>query len=124
MFMFKAAKVLDELRRYVPDIVRSCEKSYKNGKPGKGWFFLEPSAFEKCPSDSIDYAVMEKTDCGIMVPLDAKWDDLGSWEALWNVGDKDASGNVISGDVICVDVENSLINVQNNMKVIHCLPKD
>lgn len=118
MFMFKAAKVLEELRRYVPDIVRSCEESYKNGKPGKGWYFLEPSAFEKCPSDSIDYAVMEKTDRGIMVPLDAKWDDLGSWEALWNVGDKDASGNVISGDVICVDVENSLINVQSRLVTV------
>jgi mannose-1-phosphate guanylyltransferase/mannose-6-phosphate isomerase len=118
MFMFKAAKVLEELRQYVPGIVNACEESLKNGKPGKGWFFLEPSAFEECPSDSIDYAVMEKTDHGIMVPLDAEWDDLGSWEALWNVGDKDASGNVISGDVICVDVENSLVAAQSRLVTV------
>ena len=118
MFMFKAAKVLEELRQYVPDIVNACEKSLKNGKPGKGWFFLESSAFEKCPSDSIDYAVMEKTASGIMVPLDAEWDDLGSWEALWNVGDKDAFGNVISGDVICVDVENSLVAAQSRLVTV------
>jgi mannose-1-phosphate guanylyltransferase/mannose-6-phosphate isomerase len=118
MFMFKAATVLDELRRYVPDIVSSCEEAYKKGTPEQGCFHLEKSAFEKCPSDSIDYAVMEKTDCGIMVPLDAAWDDLGSWEALWNVGEKDASGNVISGDVICVDVENSLIKAQSRLVTV------
>jgi len=118
MFMFKAAKVLEELRRYVPDIVNACEKSFKNGRPGPGCFYLEQAAFGQCPSDSIDYAVMEKTDCGIMVPLDAEWDDLGSWEALWNVGDKDDSGNVISGDVICVDVENSLVNAQSRLVTV------
>ncbi len=118
MFMFKAANVLEELRRYAPDIVNACEESLKNGKPGKGWFSLEQAAFEKCPSDSIDYAVMEKTDCGIMVPLDAKWDDLGSWEALWEIGDKDASGNVISGDVICVDVKNSLVAAQSRLVTV------
>jgi len=102
----------------VPDIVSSCEESYKNGKPAHGCFYLEQAAFENCPPDSIDYAVMEKTDRGIMVPLDAGWDDLGSWEALWNVGEKDASGNVISGDVICVDVENSFVNARSRLVTV------
>ena len=118
MFMFKAAHVLEELRRFVPDIASACEKAFKNGHSDEGCFYLEPAAFEQCPSDSIDYAVMEKTDHGIMVPLDAGWDDLGSWEALWNVGEKDASGNVVSGDVICVDVEGSLVNAQSRLVTV------
>nr|MDA3898577.1 mannose-1-phosphate guanylyltransferase/mannose-6-phosphate isomerase [Desulfobacteraceae bacterium] len=118
MFMFKAADVLEELRLYVPEIASACEKSVKNGLPGQGCFYLDQAAFEKCPSDSIDYAVMEKTKRGIMVPLDAGWDDLGSWEALWNVGNKDASGNVINGDVICVDVENSFVSARSRLVTV------
>ncbi|MBC2714721.1 MAG: mannose-1-phosphate guanylyltransferase/mannose-6-phosphate isomerase [Desulfobacteraceae bacterium] len=118
MFMFKAARVLEELKRFVPDIVNACEKAFKNGHSDQGCFYLEQDAFSQCPSDSIDYAVMEKTERGIMVPLDAGWDDLGSWEALWNVGDKDESGNVISGDVICVDVEGSLVNAQSRLVTV------
>ncbi len=118
MFMFKAARVLEELKRYVPEIVNACEKSFKNGRSDQGYFYLEKEAFGQCPSDSIDYAVMEKTDRGIMVPLDAGWDDLGSWEALWNVGEKDESGNVISGDVFCVDVEDSLVIAQNRLVTV------
>ena len=118
MFMFKAATVIEELRRYVPDIINSCEKAFKNGHSEQGCFYLDQVSFGECPSDSIDYAVMERTERGIMVPLDAGWDDLGSWEALWNVGDKDAAGNVISGDVICVDVEDSLINAQSRLVTV------
>jgi len=118
MFMFKATQVLEELRQYVPDIVNACEKSFKNGKSDQGYFYLDREAFGQCPSNSIDYAVMEKTDHGIMVPLDAGWDDLGSWEALWKVGDKDASGNVISGDVVCVDVGDSLVIAQSRLVTV------
>lgn len=115
MFMFSARHVLEELRRFVPDIVRACEKSIENGQADQEFFHLAADAFKSCPADSIDYAVMEKTDRGVMVPLDAGWDDLGSWEALWNVGQKDAAGNVISGDVICVDVRNTLVNARSRL---------
>ena len=118
MFIFKAAKVLEELRRYVPEIVTACEKSLEKGKSDQGFFYIDRAAFERCPSDSIDYAVMEHTDRGIMVPLDAGWDDLGSWEAMWNVGEKDESGNVVSGDVICVDVEDSLVSAQSRLVTV------
>ena len=118
MFMFKAARVLEELRRFVPDIASACEKAFKNGTSEKGYFYLEPAAFEQCPSDSIDYAVMEKTDRGIMVPLDAGWDDIGSWEALWKIGQKDAAGNVVSGDVICIDVQDSLVSAQSRLVTV------
>ena len=118
MFMFKAATVIEELRRYVPEIVTACKKSISRGRSDQGCFYLDHEAFAKSPSDSIDYAVMEQTERGIMVPLDAGWDDLGSWEAMWNVGEKDESGNVVSGDVVCVDVKNSLIKARSRLVTV------
>ncbi len=110
IFMFKASLVLTELRKYVPSIVDACELAYENAKEDLDFFRLDATAFESCPADSIDYAVMEKTDKGAMVPLDAGWNDLGSWEALWQVGEKDGNNNVIIGDVISHDVKNSYLH--------------
>ncbi len=109
MFMFRADKVLEELERFSPDIVSACRKAVSLGKTDLDFFRLDKGAFEECPSDSIDYAVMEKTDSGVVIPLDAGWNDLGSWEALWNVGKKDENSNVLSGDVITHDVADSYI---------------
>ncbi|MFO7560735.1 MAG: mannose-1-phosphate guanylyltransferase/mannose-6-phosphate isomerase [Desulfobacterales bacterium] len=110
IFMFKASKVLFELRKFVSDIVSACELAYKNGSEDLDFFRLDADAFEGCPSDSIDYAVMEKTDAGIMIPFDAGWNDLGSWEALWQVGNKDDNMNVITGDVIPHEVKGSYLH--------------
>jgi len=110
MFMFKAATVLNELKRYVPDMVAACEKAMETGREDLDFFRLNPDAFAACPSDSIDYAVMEKTDRGAMIPMDAGWNDLGSWEALWQVGGKDSHDNVIKGDVLIHDVKNSYLH--------------
>jgi mannose-1-phosphate guanylyltransferase len=118
MFMFKAAIVLEELKKYVPDILAACEASFLKGKKDQGFFYLDKPSFEQCPSDSIDYAIMENTDRGVMVSFNAGWDDLGSWEALWNVGAKDDSGNVTNGDVICVDAENTLVNARNRLVTV------
>ncbi|MCU0600976.1 MAG: mannose-1-phosphate guanylyltransferase/mannose-6-phosphate isomerase [Desulfobacterales bacterium] len=115
MFMFRAASVLDEMKRHVPDIVSACQDAFHQGKMDQDFFRLDKDAFRKCPSDSIDYAVMEKTDRGIMIPLDAGWDDLGSWEAIWNVSEKDLSGNVFYGDVIGFDVNDSYIHAQDRL---------
>ena len=118
MFMFPVSGVLNELRQFVPDIVRACEGALAGGKSESDFFYLDHAAFDACPSDSIDYAVMEKTRRGAMIPLDAGWDDVGSWEALWKVGDKDASGNVLSGDVICVDVENTFVRSESRLVTV------
>ncbi len=118
MFIFKAAIVLEEMKHYAPDIVTACEKSLGKGKTKQCFFYLEKDAFEKCPADSIDYAIMEKTKRGVMIPFNAGWDDVGSWEALWNVGEKDDSGNVISGDVICVDATNTLVNARSRLVAV------
>ncbi len=115
MFMFRSASILDEMKRHVPDIVTACQEAFHKGKTGQDFFCLDKEAFSRCPSDSIDYAVMEKTDRGIMIPLDAGWDDLGSWEALWNVSEKDLSGNVFYGDVIGFDVNDCYIHAQDRL---------
>ena len=109
MFMFGAKAVLDEMNRFVPDIVSACEAAFQKGRAEGGALMLDAAEFEACPSDSIDYAVMEKTDRGVMIPFDAGWDDLGSWAAIWSVGQKDDAGNMLSGDVLTADVKDSLI---------------
>ena len=115
MFMFKASQVLKELERFVPDIVAACRQAIDRGKSDLDFFRLDKAAFAVCPSDSIDYAVMEKTDSGVMLPLAAGWNDLGSWEALWQVGEKDDLGNVVKGDVVLHDVGDSYLHAEHRL---------
>lgn len=109
MFMFGAGSVIDEMKRFVPEIVEACEASFQKGRADGDAFRLDSAEFGACPSDSIDYAVMEKTERGVMIPFDAGWDDLGSWAAIWAVGEKDADENILSGDVLTSEVDHSLI---------------
>ena len=115
MFMFRAKDVLAELDRFVPEIVTTCRVAVAGGQGDLDFFRLDKEAFSDCPEDSIDYAVMEKTDKGVMIPLSAGWNDVGSWDAIWQIGEKDASGNVKKGDVLLHDVENSLLQAENRM---------
>lgn len=115
MFLFRASAVVDEMRRFVPEIVSACETAVEQGASDLDFFRLEAEAFGSSPSDSIDYAVMEKTGIGAMVPLDAGWNDLGSWEALWQVGRKDVGDNVVSGDVLLHDVSRSFVHAENRL---------
>lgn len=115
MFMFKASAVLEELGKYVPEILEACKAAIDNGNEDLDFFRLDKDAFENCPEDSIDYALMERTDKGSMIPLAAGWNDLGSWDALWQAGEKAENGNVLRGDVLTHDVENSFIHAENRM---------
>lgn len=115
MFLFRASTVVEEMRRLVPEIVSACEAAVERGAADLDFFRLQAEAFGSSPSDSIDYAVMEKTGIGAMVPLDAGWNDLGSWEALWQVGRKDGGGNVVSGDVLLHDVSRSFVHAENRL---------
>jgi mannose-1-phosphate guanylyltransferase / mannose-6-phosphate isomerase len=107
MFLFRASVVLAELERFRPDIVAACRASFDKAKRDGDFVRLDEAAFAACPSDSIDYAVMERTDAAMVLPVDIGWNDVGSWSALWDVTERDADGNAHHGDVIAVDSRNS-----------------
>ncbi len=115
MFMFQAHTFIDELTTHAPDIVTSVNDAVNNATQDLDFIRLEKQAFESSPSDSIDYALMEKSNNVVVVPLDAQWNDIGAWPALYDIGIKDSQGNVIKGDVITQDVTNTYINANHHM---------
>lgn len=115
MFLFRASVLLAEMKRLVPEMVSACEAALADGREDLDFFRLARAAFEACPADSIDYAVMEKTALGAVLPLDAGWSDLGSWEALWAVGAKDADDNVARGDTLLHDVTRSVVHAGHRL---------
>jgi len=115
MFMFTAEQVLTEMEKSAPEITAACRRACTRGHRDLDFFRLDKEAFSVCPSDSIDYAVMEHTQKGAMVPLGAGWNDLGSWRSLWQEGIKDTDGNVISGDVITHDVNDSYLHASHRL---------
>ena len=117
MFMFKANTLIDELTAHSADIVMSVSNAVSNAAQDLDFIRLNKQAFESSPSDSIDYALMEKSDNVVVVPLDAQWNDIGTWSALHDIGVKDSSGNVIRGDVIAQDTTNTYINADHHMAV-------
>jgi mannose-1-phosphate guanylyltransferase/mannose-6-phosphate isomerase len=115
MFMFKADVLIDELTTHSSDIVNSVNNAINNATQDLDFIRLDKQAFESSPSDSIDYALMEKSDNVIVVPLDAQWNDIGAWSALYDIGNKDTNGNVTKGDVIIQDTTNTYINADHHM---------
>lgn len=109
MFIFKASLYLEQLRLYAPELLHQCQLALEGATLDRDFTWIDRDAFSDCPNDSIDYAVMEKTDCAALVPLDAGWSDVGSWQSLWDVLDKDSDGNVSRGEVIAVNSRNCLL---------------
>ena len=109
MFMFKASTYLNELKLNSPDIYASCEIALQQATTDLDFIRISKELFEQCPDDSIDYAVMEKTDNAVVIPLDAQWSDVGSWTSLSAISDKDEYNNVHQGDVISVDTQNTYV---------------
>ena len=107
MFLMRASRYLDELQRFRPDIVAAVRASFDAAARDGDFIRLDKAAFAACSSDSIDYAVMEKTDAACVLPVDIGWNDVGSWSALWEVSEQDADGNAHHGDVISIDSRNS-----------------
>ena len=107
MFLFRASRYLDELRKFRPDILAAAAHAFEAAKRDGDFIRLDKEAFAACPSDSIDYAVMEKTDAAMVLPVDIGWNDVGSWSALWGVSEQDDAGNAHHGDVISVDSRDS-----------------
>ncbi|MEQ1274403.1 mannose-1-phosphate guanylyltransferase/mannose-6-phosphate isomerase [Acinetobacter ursingii] len=115
MFMFKADVYLSELQKYALDIYTACQTAMQNTQPDLDFVRIDKTAFSECRSESIDYAVMEKTTDAVVVPLDANWNDVGSWSALWDIQPKDNQGNVITGDVISVNSQNNYVHTESRL---------
>ncbi|AOD15859.1 mannose-1-phosphate guanylyltransferase/mannose-6-phosphate isomerase [Xanthomonas fragariae] len=107
MFLFRASRYLEELRKFQPAIADACQKAWEGGERDADFIRLNKEAFAASPSDSIDYAVMEKTADAVVVPLDAGWNDVGSWSSLLDVSEQDGQGNAHHGDVIQLDCQNT-----------------
>ncbi len=115
MFAFTAGNFLKELEKYNPQMLSACKQALNSAKTDLDFIRLDKVIFSACPADSIDYAVMEKTEKAAVIPLDAGWNDVGSWSALWDVTEKDDSGNAISGDVMTLDTKNSYVYSENKL---------
>jgi mannose-1-phosphate guanylyltransferase/mannose-6-phosphate isomerase len=113
MFLFSAAKYLEELRAYAPDMYSACRESAARRSRDQDFVRPERDSFLNCPADSIDYAVMEKTASAMMVPLDAGWSDVGDFSSLHEARESNDLGNTIDGDVVVHDCENSFIQAEN-----------
>jgi mannose-1-phosphate guanylyltransferase/mannose-6-phosphate isomerase len=100
IFMLNARTYLDELKRLRPDIHAASRRAFDGIRYESGCAHVPAEAFARCPSDSIDYAVMEHTDRAVMVALDARWNDVGTWSALWDIQQKNGDENVFKGDVV------------------------
>ena len=109
MFMFKVKTYLEEVKRYSNEIFISSQNAFKNSETGDNVIKILKSYMEKIPSNSIDYAVMEKSDKIKMAPLDANWSDLGSFEAIYKLSDTDENGNAASKKNICINSNNNLV---------------
>ena len=115
MFMFRAQSYLDELAKFNPQMLEHCSRAAAGMVEDIGFLRLDAEAFAACESDSIDYAVMEKTDRACVVPMDTGWSDIGSWSSLWEQDGKDEAGNSIHGDVMTADTGNSILHAESRL---------
>ncbi|WP_428745723.1 mannose-1-phosphate guanylyltransferase/mannose-6-phosphate isomerase [Syntrophotalea sp.] len=115
MFLFKASSYLRELEKFAPQMVACCRDALDRAQRDLDFTRLDAEAFAACPSDSIDYAVMEKTADAAVIPLDAGWNDVGSWSALWEVGERDENGNVTRGDVLTQNSRNCYLHAEQRL---------
>jgi mannose-1-phosphate guanylyltransferase/mannose-6-phosphate isomerase len=109
IFLMKASSLLDELRQFLPDSLEAILGSIAEAKTDGAFVRPEPDLFARAQSISIDHAVMERTDRGIVVPVPMDWSDVGSWDAVWKLGDKDSNDNLTQGDVVTLDTRGSLL---------------
>jgi mannose-1-phosphate guanylyltransferase/mannose-6-phosphate isomerase len=115
MFLFRARRYLEELERHAPDIAAACSMAFAGATHDLDFTRIDAGRFGACRSDSIDYAVMEKTADAVVVPLDAGWSDVGSWASLQDASDPDADGNVLRGDVLALDTRGSYVYSEHRL---------
>ena len=115
MFMFTAAQFLASFAEFQPEMAQVCERAMEQAECDMDFIRPDAEVFATCPSDSIDYAVMELTPEGTVVSRDCDWSDIGAWSALWEAGDKDFAGNVTQGDVVLNKTQNSYVRSQSRL---------
>lgn len=115
IFMFKASVYLQQLEQHRPDILAAVSQAFDKAEQDLSFIRIDAALFADCPSESIDVALMEKTASAVMLPMQAEWNDVGSWSALWQVSDKDASGNVLQGDVVTENTQRCYINAGSRL---------
>ena len=113
----KKSKILNSIKNLNPEIFEACKKTFSNIKNDLDFQRLDAESFEICPNISVDVAVMEKTNLGTVIPLEAGWSDIGSWESLWENEEKDSSGNVIKGKVYNSGSSNCYVQSENRLLV-------
>ena len=115
MFLFRASRYLEELGRFAPQMLERCREALTQAARDRDFLRLDRASFEACPSNSIDYAVMEQTGHAFVLPIDVGWNDVGSWSALHAIAEQDADGNAHRGDVLALDTRNTLAWSQRRM---------
>ena len=115
MFMFKASEYLNALQEFAPEIYTACEKAMNVVKRDMDFIRVGAEEFKQCPGDSIDYAVMEKAENAVVIPVDIGWSDVGSWVALHEIGEQDENNNIFIGDTECVSTKNSYVRAEHKL---------
>ena len=118
MFAFKSSRWLEEVERHAPDIAAACRAAWQKHQRSPDFTRVDRAAFLGSPSDSIDYAVMERTRNAAVVPLAAQWNDLGSWEALYAISPKDEHGNALHGDVLAQEARNCYLHAEHRLVAV------
>ena len=117
IFLFKASAILEELKKYDPQIIKTCNESIEKGITDLDFFRINEEAFKKCPNKSIDIAVMEKTKLGYVMSLKSGWDDIGSWKSVWQNSKKDNEGNTLKGKIILEQTKNCYLRSEERLIV-------
>jgi len=115
IFLIKASRYMEELKKFRHDIFEACEASVESAKIDLDFLRINQERFSLCPSESIDYAVMEKTSDAVVVPMDVGWSDIGSWTSLWGVSDKDENGNATRGDVLLHESSSTYVRTDSGL---------
>lgn len=115
IFLIKSSIYLKELEKFRPDILQICKKTYLSKTGDLDFIRFDENLFLSCPEDSIDFAIMEKTDLGVVMPMDIGWSDLGSWDSLWKQSEKDNFGNYKKGDVVTIASSGNYISSESRL---------
>ncbi|WP_454726789.1 MULTISPECIES: mannose-1-phosphate guanylyltransferase/mannose-6-phosphate isomerase [Cupriavidus] len=118
IFLFRASVFLSEMEIFSPEILRAVREAVSLGKTDLDFFRLDEAAFARCPSNSIDYAVMEHTTRAQVVPFATAWSDVGAWDAVWEHGTKQAGGNVTTGDVLMHNAKDCLVHASHRLVAV------